>query len=241
MSEDIQLQNIVQKECFFIYMFKNKINNKIYIGQTNNLRNRFLKHKSVANLNKENHPLYNSIRKYGINNFDFIEIEAVNSLKEANEKEIYWIKYYNSNNRNFGYNITEGGLNCKMTEETKKKLSIANKGEKNAFYGKKHSDITKNMLRQIKTGKKASDYTKIKMSEKRKGKNNGMYGKKHTEESKRKISETRKAKGYKMEGHLNPFYGKKHDQNTLLKIKNTKTINKLIKYIKDIINLLNTL
>ena len=60
-----------------IYKIINKINNKIYIGQSINITERLKQHK--RSLNKYfKYPLYNAFRKYGIDNFEFIIIEIVN-------------------------------------------------------------------------------------------------------------------------------------------------------------------
>lgn len=115
------------------------------------------------------------------------------------------------------------------------------KGDKNPFYGKTHTNDTKNKISEYRTGTTASDETKALMSSQRQGEKNGMYGKGHTEESRKKISETRKAKGYEISGKNNPFYGKTHTKKTLLKIKNTKTIKKLLQEINEIKIIINTI
>lgn len=92
-----------------IYKITNSINNKVYIGQTiTTLKHRFSQHKCSA-LNKERkNALYNAIRKYGIENFFIENIETLpNNL--LNQREQYWIKFYNSYKN--GYNSTIGGDN----------------------------------------------------------------------------------------------------------------------------------
>ena len=92
-----------------IYKIQNKINGKCYIGQSINIYKRWQEHKSNSiNKNHEDsyYPLYCAIRKYGIDNFDFSIIEECNQ-EELNNKEIYWVKYYNSFEN--GYNQTLGG------------------------------------------------------------------------------------------------------------------------------------
>jgi len=90
-----------------IYKITNMINNKCYIGQSVNIKQRWKNHKTVNPKDHEyNYPLYQAFRKYGINNFNFEVIEEC-SIDELNNKEEYWIKYYNSYNN--GYNQTLGG------------------------------------------------------------------------------------------------------------------------------------
>lgn len=110
-----------------IYKYQNKINNKVYIGQSINLEQRRLAHKSSA-FNKKasdyNSQLHQAIRKYGLENFDYEIIAEINndeySREVLNNLEKYFIKYYNSYKN--GYNATPGG------EENPNR---AKKGEKN--------------------------------------------------------------------------------------------------------------
>jgi group I intron endonuclease len=92
-----------------IYKITNNINQHGYIGQSKNIKKRWDAHKRTA-FNKTDHsynnPLYKAIRKYGIDNFTFEIIEEC-LISELNEKEKYWIKYYNTFFN--GYNLTLGG------------------------------------------------------------------------------------------------------------------------------------
>ena len=94
-----------------IYKITNLINNKVYIGQSVNIEKRIISHKNTG-FNPKNssydYPLYKAIRKYGLENFSFEIIEELNK-DLLNDREKYWISYYNSNNKNFGYNQTDGG------------------------------------------------------------------------------------------------------------------------------------
>ena len=92
----------------FIYKITNKINGKSYIGQTiQNVKERFYQHCatkcSQAILNMV---IHKAITKYGKSNFTIEVIEEVESAN-LNDRERYWIKYYDSYNN--GYNSTEGG------------------------------------------------------------------------------------------------------------------------------------
>lgn len=91
----------------YIYKITNKINNKIYIGQTTNYKRRFAEHKRQRSGNEPEKVLYQAFSKYGIENFNF---EIIEECENYNEREIFWIKYYNSLVPN-GYNMTEGGEN----------------------------------------------------------------------------------------------------------------------------------
>ena len=91
----------------YIYKITNLINNKIYIGQTNNPKRRWQEHKNLGYDTKGTKLLYRAIEKYGKDNFAFEIIEG--PIDNYNEKEIYWISYYKSTDKKFGYNILLGG------------------------------------------------------------------------------------------------------------------------------------
>ena len=95
-----------------IYKIVNKINNKVYIGQTKNTAEERFKGHLARYRNGCGGKLYNAMRKYGIENFYIETIDSVDDKssdceKELNEKEIYWINYYNSTED--GYNVLIGG------------------------------------------------------------------------------------------------------------------------------------
>ena len=105
-----------------IYKITNKINNKIYIGKSINIKERWSEHiresllsEEKWNLNKrgEQTPIHKAIRKYGKDNFIFEVIEEC-TKEELNNKEIKWISYFNSTSSDIGYNLTLGGdgYNC---------------------------------------------------------------------------------------------------------------------------------
>ena len=100
-----------------IYKITNKINGKIYIGQSIHPEQRFLQH---CHKQKNYKSLINdAIKKYGKNNFDF---EILGWFDDYNEKEKYYINFYSSL-APYGYNILEGGedppvgANSKITKE----------------------------------------------------------------------------------------------------------------------------
>lgn len=100
-----------------IYKITNLINNKVYIGQSVDIEERWKHHRSNINTTdtkKRNLYIYQAMRKYGIENFEFSILEECDKSL-LNEKEEYWIEYYHSHNKEFGYNLTDGGTNPPYT------------------------------------------------------------------------------------------------------------------------------
>ena len=107
-----------------IYIIKNTINNKVYIGQTKvSLKLRFQNHLSAAR-NGKDYVIGKAIRKYGEENF-YIELLEECTIEELNEREKYWISYFNATNNKFGYNISIGGNVIRTTKELNKDLVIS--------------------------------------------------------------------------------------------------------------------
>lgn len=90
----------------YIYKITNIINGKIYIGKTNRtIEERFKEH-CQSIYREEKRPLYSAMKKYGIENFIIEEIEEC-PINIVDEREKYWIEYFNS--FKYGYNATIGG------------------------------------------------------------------------------------------------------------------------------------
>ena len=106
-----------------IYKITNP-NNKIYIGQSTNIKERFRKYSKLSN--KRQIKLYNSFQKYGINNHQFEIIEEC-SEHILNEREVYWGNYYDVLSDN-GLNLRLGNGRGSCSEETKNKISNSLKG-----------------------------------------------------------------------------------------------------------------
>jgi group I intron endonuclease len=131
-----------------IYKFTNKINNKIYIGFTMNLKDRKKHHKfSAKNGNKQ--IFYNAIRKYGWKNFT---VDVIYCSKERdytlNVMEEYFIRLYNSHYQDgYGYNMTYGGEGCfgyKHDAIGLQKMSIGHKNQNN----RKGAKLTKEQIKK---------------------------------------------------------------------------------------------
>ena len=136
-----------------IYKIENKINGKLYIGQSVNIEKRWNNHKS--RIYTENSLLYQDIKIYGIENFELSIIEEC--LKdELFDKEIFWIDYYNTYNN--GYNETIGGcgIKCYGMKITKEQVSEIKKLLKeseltNKDIGEKYN-ISETLVSAINTG-----------------------------------------------------------------------------------------
>lgn len=95
---------------FIIYQHINKENNKRYIGQTSQDPER--RWRTNGEGYSDSPKFYEAIKKYGWDGFEHKIIEEGDSQEWANEREIYWIAYYDTfNNDDKGYNMTPGGGN----------------------------------------------------------------------------------------------------------------------------------
>lgn len=94
-----------------IYLIKNLVNGKIYIGKSKDINRRIKEHKRRSNSKMDkfkNHRLYNAISKYGIESFNFEVLEECEE-KLLDKKEREYIKRFKSFDKRVGYNNTEGG------------------------------------------------------------------------------------------------------------------------------------
>ena len=124
-----------------IYQIKNIINDKVYVGKSVDIENRFLIHLSRLKNNKHvNQHLQRAWNKYGEGNFKFETIEVCEGNKVLNEKEKQCIKKYQ--NKGLCYNIAEGGIGGDTISQHPnkgkilKKISLATTGCRNPNYGK---------------------------------------------------------------------------------------------------------
>lgn len=153
-----------------IYCIRNIINNKVYIGKSINIRQRIYNHIGALNsknLKRDNQYFINSWWKYGKENFEYFILEIID-LKNENlenilkEKELFWIKYYNSIDRNYGYNLRmDSETKMIVHESTRLKLKIANHkrfsnieerlkiGEKSKNFWKNNPEIKEEMKEKV--------------------------------------------------------------------------------------------
>ena len=166
-----------------IYKITNRVNGKVYIGQTiQRLKDRWYGHCSK---NSECPELKAAIAKYGKENFTVEQIDVASDRDELDKKEQYWIAHYGSMNRERGYNLTSGGEHPEVTDEFRAKCSERHIGEKCYWWGKKLSEEHRRRIGEGGRGKFVSEETRTKQSEAQKGK-------KFSEEHKRKIGDARR-------------------------------------------------
>lgn len=135
----------------YIYKITNIITNQSYIGQTVDYKKRWENHISLCkspNVKGYNRPLYKAMRSYGIENFSFDVLEECGS-DISNDREEYYMWLYNTIAK--GYNHEKSGKHKTHSEETKRKMSEAQLGDKNHMFGKKGADC--------KNSKKCIDLT----------------------------------------------------------------------------------
>lgn len=165
-----------------IYKITNKINNKIYIGQTTgSLQNRWWHHCKPSS---ECVCLSRAIQKYGRENFTIEQIDCACSFDELDVKERYWIEYYDSMDKQKGYNLQSGGhKNHVFSEETRLKLKNSLKNSVK-FKESCRSESRRRKLSESHKGLKQSPETIAK-------KIKHHIGRKASDECRQRISDSR--------------------------------------------------
>jgi group I intron endonuclease len=218
-----------------IYKTTNLVNGKQYIGRDS---------RNNPNYLGSGHLFKLAIRKYGKENFKKEVIEECSSFEQMVEREEYWLNYYNAGNNPLFYNLHNCGCGFASgkehpmfgkhhSEETKRKISESQIGEKNHMFGKSgqqspmfgktHSTDT---ILKMKTNhrtknpsfesKPHSDNTLYKMRQSKLGIKNPMFGKSMTTETKKKLSES-------MSGKNNPMFGKSHSNFSKSKMSESRS------------------
>lgn len=185
-----------------IYITTNLINGKKYIGRDSKNDPKYL---------GSGHGLLRAIKKYGKQNFKKEILEECADFDELQEREEYWLNYYDAGRNDEFYNMhnhSSGGslginisdetrkklrdfnLGKKLSLETRRKMSESRRGNKNHFFGKTHSDESREKIKEARRNQviHISEETKQKISDAQKG----IPRKKHSEESKQKIKESLK-------------------------------------------------
>lgn len=191
-----------------IYRYTNKINGKVYIGQTVNENRRKREHC----LAKDDCPFHNAIRKYGFKNFQYKVLFRVHCRNQQdlvntlNSKEINCIKFFKSTQREFGYNVTAGGEGYAVDEKQRKKISQRVSGKGNPMYGKHHTKEVREKLSRLNKGKKMPPGFSERQSELHKGIS-------FTEEHRKNLSKSLKGMVFSEEHKKNISISKKGKPN----------------------------
>lgn len=150
------MDNFKENKSFIIYKILCLVNNKIYIGQTINLKQRKVYHFTYLKRNAHtNIHLQNAFNKYGKKNFVFEILEFCKDLNHLNEREQYWIYFYKSYNSKYGFNIQLGGHSNRPSERGLEKLKLkASKRNKKI----QQFDLDGNFIREWPSLKSASNY-----------------------------------------------------------------------------------
>ncbi len=161
-----------------IYKIENKINDKIYIGQTK----KKLSERIAQHIAENRFYFQKALNKYGLESFVISIIDEAYTKEILDEKEKYWIKFYDCRMPS-GYNLTSGGEgnDSPTSEATRLKLSKAHLGKPSGMLGKHHSEESIQKMKKPCT-------------EERKQKLKGRHHSEETKQKKRKpiSEETRK-------------------------------------------------
>ena len=165
-----------------VYKITNKANGKVYIGQSvQESTRRISNHKYYLRLGTHfNDHLQRAWNKYGSAQFEFTNIDTAETIEQLNEKEQYWIAFYQSAAPEFGYNKDLGGGNGRMTDASKEKLSQRMLGNKYSV-GRKVPEEHKAILRartiEYNTGRSLSKESRQKIGDHFRGEKSVFFGK----------------------------------------------------------------
>lgn len=201
-----------------IYEATNLINGKRYIGKTvYGLHKRKMEHLLAAKNNKENVYFHLAIQKHGEHSFSWKILTHCENLKDLSLMEKYYIELFKSNQRDYGYNLTNGGEGCegyKHTDAMKMYLSELKKGMyvgcKNGMYGKTHSEKTREAHSLRMRGENHPFFGKKRSEQTRKKIGLGNKGRKISDEQKAVMSAKMKALWNKIDSPYNKHFGSKY-------------------------------
>jgi group I intron endonuclease len=153
-NADIQKQSITKdnKGKSGISRWVNKASGKTYVGSSTLLHIRFSQYFSLAHLNRYGSMAINkALLKYGYSGFK-LEILEYCEPSQCIEREQYYLDLFEPEYNIFKTAGSSLGYSWKLSEETKKRMSEAQKGNKNPLYGKPHSEETRNKISKANKG-----------------------------------------------------------------------------------------
>lgn len=180
-----------------IYKATNTTNGMSYIGQTTrDVDARIAEHTYKMNAGS-NSQFHNALRKYGVDSFSWTILDTADDIDELNLLEAFYIDKFDTFDS--GYNLTTGGMNHIVSEETKQKMSKSLSGENHPFFGKTHSEETRQKMRENSKGWKSGKPP--------------MLGKTHSKRTRALMSRNRPDQS----GDKNPNYGRTTSEETKAK------------------------
>lgn len=211
-----------------VYKITNRINGKVFIGYTIyplHIRKKLQIYEATKDTSGF---LYDAISRYGSNNFSWSILEYCNKRSESFKCREFYIKKYNSMNRNHGYNCQSGGQYFSLVEESKEKM------KESRFNLPEHiKNKIKEAARKSATGRVDTPETRQKRIDSHTGEKNYMFGRHRSAKTKKKIGEANRDKVRSLEvrkkmseankGEKNYMFGRHHSAETIAKIVKTKT------------------
>lgn len=180
---------------FCVYRHTLKNDGRVYIGQTNNTKDRW---RCSGKKYKGSRHFYSAILKYGWDAFDHEVLFNGLSKEAADQLEEMLISIFDSTNPSKGFNLRHGGKSSTPSAETRARMSQAQSGEKHPNYNRK---LPESHRRHISDGVK--------------GEKNPFYGRHHTPEAIEKIKAKRA-------GQIHPMLGRHHADSAKEKMRTAK-------------------
>ena len=158
------LKSDAQNSNCGIYKITNLKNNKVYIGQSTDIKSRWRNHKlELKNNTHRNSHLQNAFNKYGEDAFEFRILEETFE-EDLDDAEEYWIDYFDSTNPKKGYNLREGANSYKHRREIQEQVNLVRELRREEAHYFKMRHINNNggltrlyeMAKENKTLKEAS-------------------------------------------------------------------------------------
>lgn len=160
--------------CCGIYLIRNLINNKVYVGQSVDIKRRAQEHLrsaqpekyAIKSLKDSKTHIHQAMQKYGIDNFSISIVELIDDRKKLDDLEKKWISLLRSNDPSIGYNETSGGQKSFSPKGEKHSQAKLNQQEVNDIkfllkntqmtlgeISQKYHNISKSTLSMINQGK----------------------------------------------------------------------------------------